>query len=411
MATWLYSGAAVTGQSHLSTAQPCQDKFKVRSSSDGAWLAVAVCDGAGSAEFAEIGASITSNYFCDELINLSQELNNRTPGAWINDYIIDCVVRVREQLRLKAKSDDIRKYHCTLVAALLGRSGGFLVHIGDGAILGGIFEKLHPNADIELNSGFTISLPENGEYSNETFFVTEGNWVKHLRITPLPTLDWLVVCTDGGASLLLDNKNNVKPNFLAPFIEEQANANFADKKYVETILSDPKANKLTTDDKTIVVAVRNGSFSASSKFRFSSINDDLKHGLLQSGGEGSNTNIRADGFSVVKSSAFAAAAKSQLAEPSVNLAQKKNYQRRLNLKQRLISIFREIIISLLFVSVGVGIGLYWKNLQQLVQPSSNPKPTQNPPLTGPSVQVPSESSSSQSPSAKLESQIPVQPDK
>jgi hypothetical protein len=271
MKRWFYSGASVIGQSHLSMATPCQDKFKIQTSSDGEWIAVAVCDGAGSAEFAEQGASITSTHFCNELIKLSQELASRPPGEWINDFVIDCVIRVREQLRKSANSDDIRKYHSTLVAALMGRSGGFSIHIGDGALFGGTFDNSKPGNAIELNSNYVISKPENGEYSNETFFITEGSWVKHLRITPLPALDWLVACTDGGASLLLDNENEVKPSFLAPFIEAQINDGFQNSKYIETILNDPKANKLTTDDKTIVLAVREGIVPLTASLKFTPI--------------------------------------------------------------------------------------------------------------------------------------------
>ena len=63
-----------------------------------------------------------------------------------------------------------------------------------------------------------------------------------MRITPLPALDWLVACTDGGASLVLDNDLNVKPKFLAPFLEKQIQEEFNNKKYLSEILSDPQAN-------------------------------------------------------------------------------------------------------------------------------------------------------------------------
>jgi hypothetical protein len=257
MNNWFYSGSSVTGQSHLVTSIPCQDKFSIETTGNGDWFAVAVCDGAGSAEFAEIGATITSTYFCKKLIGLAAELNERPPGEWINDFVINCITEVRNELRLEAGSDNIRKYHCTLVAALIGKSGGFSIHIGDGALFGGNFEKNNNGSHIELNKNFIKSNPENGEYANETFFITEGNWIKHLRILPLPPLDWMVVCTDGGASLLLDNDNEVKPNFLAPFVEAQINDKFQNKNYITEILSDPKANKLTADDKTIVLAIRN----------------------------------------------------------------------------------------------------------------------------------------------------------
>ena len=46
-------------------------------------------------------------------------------------------------------------------------------------------------------------------------------------------------------------------------IEDQISDAFTDQ-YVERVLADPKANKLTTDDKTIVVAVRSKSLQKSS---------------------------------------------------------------------------------------------------------------------------------------------------
>ena len=257
MSIWYASGSSIVGQSHISTNTPCQDKYQIRTSLNGEWVAIAVCDGAGSAEFSERGATVTSSYFCSELIRLAEQLQNRAPGGWINDFVISCVLNVRESLRSIAGSDDLRGYHCTLVSALVGPSGGFAIHIGDGAIFGGKFKSDIENKSTELNSSYIISNPENGEYSNETFFITEGNWIKHLRITPLPALDWLVACTDGGASLVLDNDLNVKPKFLAPFLEKQIQEEFNNKNYLSEILSDPQANKLTADDKTIVVAVRN----------------------------------------------------------------------------------------------------------------------------------------------------------
>jgi hypothetical protein len=244
------------GQSHQTSQIPCQDKYSCKVSGDGRWLSVAVSDGAGSALNAEAGAEITSTIFCEELLGLSNQLETRAPGEWINDFVVECVLKVRNQLRAKAKSDDIKSFHCTLVAALVGPEGGFSIHIGDGSIFGGQFKNDTKSGEVELNSNFVISKPENGEYTNETFFITEGNWIKHLRVTPLPRLDWVVACTDGGAALILENEIEVKPKFLVPFFQELISDKFTKKNYISEVLSDPKANSLTTDDKTIFVAMR-----------------------------------------------------------------------------------------------------------------------------------------------------------
>jgi hypothetical protein len=262
MQNWLYSGASVMGQSHQTSQIPCQDKFSCKVSGDGRWLSVAVSDGAGSALNAEAGAEITSTIFCEELLGLSKQLESRAPGEWINDFVVECVLKVRNQLRNKAKSDDIKSFHCTLVAALVGPEGGFSIHIGDGSIFGGQFKNDTQRGELELNSNFVISKPENGEYTNETFFITEGNWIKHLRVTPLPRLDWVVACTDGGAALILEKEIEVKPKFLVPFFQELISDKFNKNNYISEVLSDPKANALTTDDKTIFVAMRSSAIQA-----------------------------------------------------------------------------------------------------------------------------------------------------
>jgi len=250
------------GQSHQTSQIPCQDKFSCKVSGDGRWLSVAVSDGAGSALNAEAGAEITSTIFCEELLGLSKQLEFRAPGEWINDFVVECVLKVRNQLRSKAKSDDIKSFHCTLVAALVGPEGGFSIHIGDGSIFGGQFKNDSKGGEVELNSNFVISKPENGEYTNETFFITEGNWIKHLRVTPLPRLDWVVACTDGGAALILEKETEVKPKFLVPFFQELISDKFTKNNYISEVLSDPKANALTTDDKTIFVAMRSSAIQA-----------------------------------------------------------------------------------------------------------------------------------------------------
>jgi hypothetical protein len=66
----------------------------------------------------------------------------------------------------------------------------------------------------------------------------------------------VVACTDGGAALILENEVEVKPKFLVPFFQELISDGFTKHNYISEVLSDPKANALTTDDKTIFVAMR-----------------------------------------------------------------------------------------------------------------------------------------------------------
>jgi len=254
---WYLGGASVKGISHIETNTPCQDSYEIAYSNDGKWVAVAVCDGAGSAKYSEAGAKLVAQTFAQKLILLSQELKTRTPGNWINDFVIQQVLNVRENLRKIAGQDQLNDYHSTLVACLVGETGGFVIHIGDGAVIGGVSEK--KDNEIYLDKSSFISEPQNGEYANETFFITEGDWIKNLRITPLPPLDWMLLGTDGGSSFYLYPSNNLKKDFISSFINEIFKKNpFEWSKRIENVLSDDQANKITNDDKTIVFLAKKG---------------------------------------------------------------------------------------------------------------------------------------------------------
>lgn len=256
-AGWTVRGAAsVMGSAHELDQTPCQDTHIVRTSPSGAWTCVVVCDGAGSAKFSKTGAEIASKSFADKLMEIVIELERRDPGAWINDAVITGALTIRQQLRDYARQDDLRDYHTTLLAALVGPTGGMCVHIGDGAIFGGRF---HEKDGVSLiNADWFLSEPENGEYANETYFITEAGWVKHLRISPLPPLDWIALATDGGAALALTHRNELKSEFMLGLLHELGNGRLEPSAVIKNALLDPASANITGDDKTLALIVRGG---------------------------------------------------------------------------------------------------------------------------------------------------------
>ena len=270
---WIVANASVIGPSHQRAGAPCQDASVIQISESGEWVAIVVSDGAGSASHAQEGSSFVAKFFARSLIYLSRELSSKAPGQWINDYVIERIIEARQSLRTRANSDDISKYHCTLVACLLGPNGGFAIHIGDGAIFGGRVGYVEALGEAELNDSFFISPPENGEYSNETYFVTEGNWIKNLRITPMPRLDWVFACTDGGTALSMVSDKEPKEGFIVPVLKEVLNkSNTSDRSAtLVDILANPQADKVTGDDKTIAIAFRVSVKKSASALKFQSI--------------------------------------------------------------------------------------------------------------------------------------------
>ena len=257
MNKWIITTASTIGAGHIATNIPCQDASCALLSENGEWAALVVSDGAGTAKYSDKSSSLVSDSFAKALIELSDEIERREPGAWINDFVIEHIISTRKELRSMAGLDSLQNYHCTLVACLLGSSGGFLIHIGDGAIFGGSTKNVSKNK-VSLSHAPIASLPENGEYSNETFFITEGDWIKHLRITPIPAIDWIVLGTDGGTTLAMIGDKEPKPGFIVPLlnllIKDADEASRVAK--LKAILNDAQADKLTSDDKTLCIAYR-----------------------------------------------------------------------------------------------------------------------------------------------------------
>ena len=153
-------------------------------------------DGEGSSKHSQISSKISADFISNCLLELPKEIEKRGVGAWINDYIVQCVLDLRKCLFDEFNTYDLRDYHCTLVAGILFQGNCLVAHIGDGAIIAG-------TADIKrnticLNEKLVASEAGNGEYKNETFFLPEPYWLSHLRIKFIPSVDWLIAGTDGG---------------------------------------------------------------------------------------------------------------------------------------------------------------------------------------------------------------------
>jgi hypothetical protein len=226
----------VVGSSHITKKIPCQD-FSISEIYNNNVILIN-CDGAGSAKYAEIGSKLFAELFFIELKSISDILKNNNPGEWIIDEIVISISNVRKQIRNKFKITTLSDYHTTLVAIISGENGGFICHIGDGYGLA------------ITDRDFFISEPENGEYANETFFATESNWIKHIRITPFGgVIKFLGVMSDGAGSLF---ESHGKFNNLNLYIllNELIKAK-SHKDILNNFLSNETANKKSNDDKSI----------------------------------------------------------------------------------------------------------------------------------------------------------------
>ena len=98
----------------------------------------------------------------------------------------------------------------------------------------------------------------NGEYANETYFITMDKWEKYLRIKEFNIeFDAIFLMSDGVTVVALDK--SPKFGFFGPFIGWIKDKNKEDQEYrqgiVNTLASD-RMRSQTDDDKTLVFMIK-----------------------------------------------------------------------------------------------------------------------------------------------------------
>lgn len=254
--TWIVTGASARGKNHLDFNVPCQDYVDAKVSEDGTWLVVVVSDGAGTASRAAEGAYAFATGVTTALFDEATRGVIAPDRDAIERATVAAIASVRA--RLEATGTPLEDFHCTLVGALVGSEGGAFFHIGDGVALASKVTVEPGERDVRLWNELTLSEPENGEYYNETFFVTQDSWQGHLRFCSLPPdADVLLLMTDGAMPLVLPKLRPYGP-FIDPLIAELSRIPDAHvrSETLRAYLESPGTFRITGDDKTLFIAIR-----------------------------------------------------------------------------------------------------------------------------------------------------------
>ncbi|XRD89421.1 protein phosphatase 2C domain-containing protein [Dyella nitratireducens] len=247
---WETVGAAAIGTAHLETNTPCQDRVWAGSiERDGDnHLVLTVADGAGSAACAEKGAQTAVEAVCDFVLQCSAD-DLKTMGPSLADGLVDAV---RARLLALAGEDErpLRDFACTLLVALSGPDGTFVLQIGDGGIV------LDTGNGPEL-----VIMPMGGEYVNVTRFITDDDATLHMetRLFDAPIVR-AAVFSDGLQRLALDlSAERPHPPFfhsLFGVLETVNDANRVDLTLaLERFLGSEQVNARTDDDKAMALAL------------------------------------------------------------------------------------------------------------------------------------------------------------
>lgn len=226
------------GEDHIKRDEPCQDAA-IHFQKNNFYL-IAVSDGAGSAKHSELGSRM--------LLTLLAELFSFE--NWDKTYSLDNVkILVKKSIdSFRTESAALKRgsklgdYACTLVGVLGSKGGKYIsFHIGDGAII-----------SIEESNAKLVSNPENGEYANETYFVTSSNWEEHLRFGSGDIEKGTVMVMTDGVTPFAIAKDGPFEDFLRPLVNFiTTNDDETVAKALEQTLSGPKASSICKDDKAL----------------------------------------------------------------------------------------------------------------------------------------------------------------
>jgi hypothetical protein len=247
---WHVCAAAAIGRSHVEGGLPCQDAFAY--ACEGDVLVAVVCDGAGSQPRSHEGAQGLSTDVVALLMARVRE-GVLAPGATLEAMQADArnaIAAARTALAERAPRDgaELAHYAATLVGVIANRDGGWFFHVGDGV-----------GAALDDAGACTVSLPENGEYANETYFVTGDEWEAHLRIDVISgPVASIALMSDGAMPFAMakDLSSPYRP-FFDPVSHYLGSVDAATgSQALLGTLADPRTDTITSDDKTLLIAMR-----------------------------------------------------------------------------------------------------------------------------------------------------------
>ncbi len=188
--------ASVTrrGASHAKTGRPNEDSVCVELLPRGRGIIAAVSDGAGSAGRAKEGSRLAADYAVRRARQVILD-ENETPAFAVHTGLLAArkAIRSRAMLIRDARMSD---YHCTLILVAWVYDQVAAIQVGNGAAI------------VESDSVCKmLTIPQRGEYVNETFFVTEPHFQQTMFSRETSGITALALFTDGLQKHAVDFQN------------------------------------------------------------------------------------------------------------------------------------------------------------------------------------------------------------
>lgn len=250
---WKVAASSVTGSSHKDRGEPGQDTSRAGSVriADCEYFIGLVADGAGSTAHGGRGAEIACETAFLSIIDILRQ-NGDLSGV-TDDLIRGWITVSRDAIAAEALREGrrLKDYACTLLGAVTSREHALFFQIGDGAIVIRAGEEYQ-----------AVFWPEQGEYANTTFFVSDESCLERLKISHHGSSpEEVALFTDGLQNLVLSfSQKKAHAGFFRPLFEalrQDPGTGFADfDGQLNRFLLRDDISARSDDDRTLVLAVQ-----------------------------------------------------------------------------------------------------------------------------------------------------------
>lgn len=255
ISSWRWAGACAIGTSHSRHGLECQDRAGCRivQAHGESYLIAVVSDGAGSAAWAGLGATLVRSGILRAAVAYLQEggrlegIDEQVAGSWL--------VGVRQQVQARATraAARLRDFAATLITALVGPKCAVVLQVGDGA-------AVLRRADTQ--EWGVLCWPYHGEYASMTRFVIDepGPVIEVARVQE--AFDRIVVFSDGLEHLVLDTqRRSVPKSFFDRLTHPVADSPVRGRdrrlsRHLRAYLGGAEVCAATDDDKCMVIGVQ-----------------------------------------------------------------------------------------------------------------------------------------------------------
>ena len=246
---WRLTAAQKRGTSHEATGEGCQDAYSAAMPSPEA-LVVTVADGAGSAKYAEVGASVAVSRAVGEVCARLAEVASALDETSLKDILYKGLVAARGAVEAEAAARQVSLHDLSTTLILVIARPDFIAvaQVGDGATV------------IADDAGKLIGLtrPSAGEYINETTFLTSAEALRTPQMTVWRGRATRLAAFSDGLQLLCLKWPECVPHeaFFSPlfnFIRDATDELKATQDLV-SFLGSERIKELTDDDITLVLS-------------------------------------------------------------------------------------------------------------------------------------------------------------